>query len=469
MSYKKIIKSDILETISKIADENNYEIFVVGGYVRDSILGKKAKKDIDILVLGNGIEFANLVALNLKTKIQVFKNFGTAMIKTKGFQIEFVGARKESYSESSRNPKIKKGTLYDDLSRRDFTINALAIRLNGKEKGELIDNHNGLNDLSNNILKTPKDPIKTFHDDPLRMLRAIRFSSQLNFEIDKNDFECIKDESKRIKIISKERINDELNKILISPKPSVGLNLLDKTGLLKILIPELSSLHGIEEVDGKKHKDNFYHTLQVLDNISENTNNIWLRWVALLHDIGKPKTKRFSKKNGWSFHGHEFVGSKMANNIFKRLKLPLNETLKYVKKLILLSSRPIVLSLDNTTDSAVRRLVYDAGDDIDDLMTLCEADITTKNKFLKDKYLNNFKLVREKIKVVEERDRVRNFQPPITGEEIMNHFNIKPCKEIGQIKNFIKESILNGDIENSYKQAYNLMIEKGRELGFKND
>ena len=469
MNYKKIIKSDILETISKIADENGYEIFVVGGYVRDSILGKKVKKDIDILVLGNGIEFANLVALNLKIKIQVFKNFGTAMIKTKGFQIEFVGARKESYSESSRNPKIKKGTLYDDLSRRDFTINALAIRLNGKEKGELIDNHNGLNDLSNNILKTPKDPIKTFHDDPLRMLRAIRFSSQLNFEIDKNDFECIKEESERIKIISMERINDELNKILISPKPSIGLNLLDKSGLLKILIPELSSLHGIEEVEGKKHKDNFYHTLQVLDNISENTNNIWLRWVALLHDIGKPKTKRFSKKNGWSFHGHEFVGSKMVNNIFKRLKLPLNETLKYVKKLILLSSRPIVLSLDDTTDSAVRRLVYDAGDDIDDLMTLCEADITTKNKFLKDKYLNNFKLVREKIKVVEERDRVRNFQPPITGEEIMNYFNIKPCKEIGQIKNFIKESILNGDIENSYKQAYNLMIEKGRELGLEND
>ena len=469
MNYKKIIKSDILETISKIADENNYEIFVVGGYVRDSILGKKVKKDIDILVLGNGIEFANLVALNLKIMIRVFKNFGTAMIKTKGFQIEFVGARKESYNESSRNPKIKKGTLYDDLSRRDFTVNALAIRLNGKEKGELIDNHNGLKDLSNNILKTPKDPIKTFHDDPLRMLRAIRFSSQLNFEIDKNDFECIKDESKRIKIISKERINDELNKILISPKPSVGLNLLDNTGLLKILIPELSSLHGIEEVDGKKHKDNFYHTLQVLDNISENTNNIWLRWVALLHDIGKPKTKRFSKKNGWSFHGHEFVGSKMVTNIFKRLKLPLNETLKYVKKLILLSSRPIVLSLDDTTDSAVRRLIYDAGDDIDDLMILCEADITTKNQFLKDKYLNNFKIVREKIKVVEERDRVRNFQPPITGEEIMNHFNIKPCKEIGQIKNFIKESILNGDIENSYKQAYNLMIEKGRELGFKND
>tara|TARA_B100000282_G_scaffold296067_1_gene276930 strand:+ start:482 stop:1891 length:1410 start_codon:yes stop_codon:yes gene_type:complete len=469
MNYKKIIKSDILETISKIADENNYEIFVVGGYVRDSILGKKVKKDIDILVLGNGIEFANLVALNLKIMIRVFKNFGTAMIKTKGFQIEFVGARKESYNESSRNPKIKKGTLYDDLSRRDFTVNALAIRLNGKEKGELIDNHNGLKDLSNNILKTPKDPIKTFHDDPLRMLRAIRFSSQLNFEIDKNDFECIKDESKRIKIISKERINDELNKILISPKPSVGLNLLDNTGLLKILIPELSSLHGIEEVDGKKHKDNFYHTLQVLDNISENTDNIWLRWVALLHDIGKPKTKRFSKKNGWSFHGHEFVGSKMVTNIFKRLKLPLNETLKYVKKLILLSSRPIVLSLDDTTDSAVRRLIYDAGDDIDDLMILCEADITTKNQFLKDKYLNNFKIVREKIKVVEERDRVRNFQPPITGEEIMNHFNIKPCKEIGQIKNFIKESILNGDIENSYKQAYNLMIEKGRELGFKND
>ncbi len=322
MNYKKIIKSDILETISKIADENNYEIFVVGGYVRDSILGKKAKKDIDILVLGNGIEFANLVALNLKIMIRVFKNFGTAMIKTKGFQIEFVGARKESYNQSSRNPKIKKGTLYDDLSRRDFTVNALAIRLNGKEKGELIDNHNGLKDLSNNILKTPKDPIKTFHDDPLRMLRAIRFSSQLNFEIDKNDFECIKDESKRIKIISKERINDELNKILISPKPSVGLNLLDKTGLLKILIPELSSLHGIEEVDGKKHKDNFYHTLQVLDNISENTNNIWLRWVALLHDIGKPKTKRFSNKNGWSFHGHEFVGSKMVNKHCARQILP---------------------------------------------------------------------------------------------------------------------------------------------------
>jgi len=469
MDYKKIISSGILKTISKIADENNYNVFVVGGYVRDYILKNNNKKDIDILVLGDGILFAQIVASNLKTNIQVFKNFGTAMLKYKKFQIEFVGARKESYKKTSRNPDVEKGNLSDDLSRRDFTINALAIRLDGNSKGELIDNHNGLKDLNDGVLKTPKNPVKTFHDDPLRMLRAIRFSSQLNFKINSDDFECIKIESKRINIISKERISDEINKILISSKPSVGFNLLDKSGLLQILIPELTFLHGVEEVEGKKHKDNFNHTLQVLDNISANTNNLWLRWVALLHDIGKPKTKKYNKKNGWSFHGHEYVGSKMVTKIFKRLKLPLNDKIKYIKKLILLSSRPIVLSLEDTTDSAVRRLIYDSGDDIDDLMTLCEADITTKNKFLKDKYLNNFKIVRKKIKIVEERDRIRNFQPPISGEEIMNYFNIKPCKEIGLIKSFIKESILNGDIKNSHKQAYNLMIVKGNELGLWNE
>ena len=419
------------------------------------------------MVVGNGIDFAKLISKKLNKKLQIFKNFGTAMLKTENYDIEFVGARKESYSKDSRNPVVEQGTLVEDLSRRDFTINSLAISLNKKNYGEIIDLFNGRADIDKKIIRTPLDPRTTFHDDPLRMMRAARFASQLDFLVDKNNLEFIKSEKERIEIISKERINDELNKILMSKKPSIGLKVLKESGLLELILPEICDLQGIDEIEGKTHKDNFYHTLKVLDNICENTENLWLRWVALLHDIGKPKTKKFNKKIGWTFHGHEYVGSKMVDKIFRRLKLPLNEKLKYIKKLILLSSRPIVLSLDNITDSAVRRLIFDAGDDIDDLLTLCEADITTKNEHLQKKYLNNFKIVREKIKIVEERDQIRNFQPTISGEEIMSSFGLKPCKEIGIIKEYIKEAILNGVISNSYDEAKELMYKKAKSLGLK--
>ncbi len=464
----KRLDLDIINIISDLSDELQIKTFLIGGYVRDLILGRKSK-DIDILVVGNGISFANKVKgkLDGKFDLQIFKNFGTAMIIHDGFEIEFVGSRKESYQKNSRNPSITGGTFEDDISRRDFTINTIAISLNKKDKGEVIDLYGGVSDLNKGIIKTPKDPRITFYDDPLRMIRAVRFASQLNFKIKDSNIEIIKNERQRINIISKERINEELNKILLSPKPSIGLILLKNTGLLEIIIPELIKLEGIDEIEGKSHKDNFYHTLQVLDNICKNTDNLWLRWVALLHDIGKPKTKSYSKKKGWSFHGHEYVGSKMVFKIFKRLKLPLNHKLNYVKKLVLLSSRPVILSSDKITDSAIRRLIFDAGDDIDELMTLCEADITTKNSKLEKKYLNNFKLVRDKIKDVEERDRVRNFQPPISGEFIMNYFGIKPCKEIGLIKEKIKEAILNCDISNDYAQATELMSKIGNEIGLK--
>lgn len=465
MDFAGLINTNLLKVVSNISVKNEIEIYIVGGAVRDYILYDKTKKDIDILVIGDGIKFSKLIATKLNCKVQIFKNYGTAMIKVNGVQLEFVGARKESYDENSRNPSVSNGTLEDDLSRRDFTLNALAVGLSNSNKGKLIDLFDGIKHLNQGILKTPKNPHKTFYDDPLRMLRAIRFACQHNFKIDIDDFKCITSEHERIKIISKERINEELNKILMTNNPSVGFKLLYDSKLLSVIIPELCSLKGIEEIEGKKHKDNFFHTLQVVDNISKNTDNIWLRWVALLHDIGKPKSKRFNDEVGWTFHGHEFIGSKMVNKIFKRMRLPLNDKLKYVSKLILLSSRPIVIAEDSTTDSAVRRLIYDAGDDIDDLLTLCEADITTKNEFLQKKYLNNFNIVREKIKIVEERDRIRNFQPPVTGEDIMRHFNIKPCKEIGMIKNYIKESILNGKIQNSNEEALKLMIEKGKELG----
>ena len=458
------INISVINLISDVAEKENVEIYLVGGFVRDLILERKSK-DIDVLVIGNGIDFAKIVAKKINERIQVFKNFGTAMLKTKDYEIEFVGARKESYNSDSRKPTIEKGNLEEDLSRRDFTINTLAISLNKKNYGEIVNLFDGINDIKRKIIKTPKDPQVTFHDDPLRMFRAARFASQLNFKIDKENIDFIKKEKNRIDIISKERINIELNKILMSDKPSIGFKALNDTGLLNIILPEIYDLHGVDEIEGKKHKDNFHHTLKVVDNICEKTNKLWLRWVALLHDIGKPKTKKFHKKIGWTFHGHEYVGAKMVDRIFKRLKLPLNDKLSYVKKLVSLSSRPIVLSLESITDSAVRRLIYDAGEDIDDLLTLCEADITTKNEYLQKKYLNNFKIVREKIKLVEERDHIRNFQPPVSGEEIMNYFNLKPCKEIGIIKDFIKESILNGDITNSYDEAKELMIKKGKNLG----
>ena len=462
----KNINISIIDTISIEAELSGKEVYLVGGFVRDLILNRR-NKDIDVMVVGNGIDFAKLISKKLNKKLQIFKNFGTAMLKTDNYDIEFVGARKESYSKDSRNPVVEQGTLVEDLSRRDFTINSLAISLNKKNYGEIIDLFSGRADIDKKIIRTPLDPKTTFHDDPLRMMRAARFASQLDFLVDKNNLEFIKSENKRIEIISKERINDELNKILMSKKPSVGLKVLKESGLLELILPEICDLQGIDEIEGKTHKDNFYHTLKVLDNICENTENLWLRWVALLHDIGKPKTKKFNKKIGWTFHGHEYVGSKMVDKIFRRLKLPLNEKLKYIKKLILLSSRPIVLSLENITDSAVRRLIFDAGDDIDDLLTLCEADITTKNEHLQKKYLNNFKIVREKIKIVEERDQIRNFQPPISGEEIMSSFGLKPCKEIGIIKEFIKEAILNGVISNSYDEAKELMYKKAKSLGLK--
>ena len=391
------------------------------------------------------------------------------MINFKGFQIEFVGSRKESYSEDSRNPSIETGDFMDDMLRRDFTINTLAIRLNNKNFGELVDTFDGLKDLEKKIIITPSEPNKTFSDDPLRMLRAVRFASQLGFNIDQKTKDSIIENSNRLTILSPERIADEINKILMCDNPSSGFKNLEKMKLLKIIIPELIDLKGVEEVEGQTHKDNFYHTLEVVDNISKNTDNLWLRWAALLHDIGKAPTKKFDKKIGWTFHGHEYMGSKMVKNIFKRLSLPLNETLKYVQKIVMMSSRPIIISEDIVTDSAVRRLIYDSGNSMDDLLTLCEADITTKNLKKSLKYQNNFKIVRNKIKAVEERDSIRNFQPPITGEIIMNHFKIKPCKEIGMIKEKIKNAILDGEIINDYDQAFELMLKIGESIGLKDE
>ena len=466
MKFEEAINDKLFKTISNCADQLGLDCYVIGGFVRDYFL-KRESKDIDIVVVGSGIEMAKLVskALKITSEIKIFKTYGTAMFRYSNFEIEFVGARKESYSAKSRNPKISEGTLEDDIKRRDFTINSLAISLNKKDYGKLIDQYNGLDDIESKIIKTPLDPNVTFNDDPLRMLRAIRFASNLKFDINKHILEVITNLSSRINIITKERVVDEINKILLSEKPSYGFFLLEKTGLLNIILPEITALKGIDEVEGQTHKDNFYHTLEVLDNISKETSNLWLRWAALLHDIGKMPTKKFNSKIGWTFHGHEFEGSKMVYKIFKRLKMPLNDKMKYVQKIVLLSSRPIVLAQENVTDSAVRRLIFDAGDSIDDLMTLCEADITTKNKERFKKYLGNFKIVRNKIIEVEERDNIRNFQPPVTGKEIMKAFNLKPCKAIGQIKEAIKEAILEGDINNNYDDAYNIMLKEGKKLG----
>ena len=463
------LKKPIFEIISDCSESLNVPSYVVGGYVRDIILSGKKSNDIDIVAIGDGIELAKAVsnALPNKPKVSVYKTYGTAMICHNNIDLEFVGARRESYQKNSRNPKVFTGSIEDDQKRRDFTINALAISLNKDDYGKILDPFDGIKDLNRKRIITPLDPNITFSDDPLRMLRAIRFASQLNFKVDDNCIDAIKKNSNRIKIITKERIVVELNKILKSSKPSIGFKLLEKTNLLDLILPELTALKGVDEIEGQSHKDNFYHTLEVVDNISIKTNNVWLRWTALLHDIGKAPTKKFSNKVGWTFHGHELKGSKMVYQIFKRLKMPLNDKMKYVQKLVFLSSRPIAISGNNITDAAVRRLVYDAGENIDDLITLCEADITTKNPKKFKLYHNNFKIVRKKMVEVEERDRIRNFQPPISGEEIMNVFELKPCREIGIIKEFIKEAILDGDIPNNKKAAYDLMVKKGTQLGLK--
>jgi tRNA nucleotidyltransferase (CCA-adding enzyme) len=466
-SYKEALNNRIFDITSQAAGELSVNSYVIGGFVRDFLLQRDFKKDIDIVAVGSGIELAEKVSSLLpnKPKVQVFKTYGTAMLRFEEIDIEFVGARKESYTQESRNPHVETGTLEDDQNRRDFTINALALSLSPENFGELVDPFGGVEDLKNKIIRTPLNPDITYSDDPLRMMRAIRFASQLNFTIEEESLNAITRNKERIKIISGERIVDELNKILMSEVPSVGFKLLHQTGLLHIILPELTALQGVEEVEGQTHKDNFYHTLEVVDNIAPNTDDVWLRWSALLHDIGKAPTKKFHKKAGWTFHGHEFLGGKMVKKLFERLHMPLNHKMKYVAKMVMLSSRPIVLAQDIVTDSAVRRLIFDAGEDVEDLMILCEADITTKNASKFKKYHNNFKIVRQKIVEVEERDHVRNFQPPITGEEIMEVFNLKPGREIGVLKEAIKEAILEGEIHNDYDSAYKFMMARATKMG----
>jgi putative nucleotidyltransferase with HDIG domain len=455
----------LFESIKELSKELNFPVFIVGGWVRDQLL-KRESKDIDFLVIGDGLKFAEHLGKRLGgVKVSLFKTYGTASIKYKDLELEFVGARKESYAHDSRNPIVETGSFEDDLDRRDFTINALAISLNEADFGEIIDRFNGRNDLKNKVLKTPLDPVITYSDDPLRMMRAIRFASQLGFEIEENSFLAIQQNAKRIAIISTERITDELNKIILSKKPSRGFKLLDESGLLPCIFPEMVDLKGIEERNGIRHKDNFYHTLQVLDNLSKNSDDLWLRWAAILHDIAKPPTKRFDPKAGWTFHGHEDKGARMVPGIFKRLKLPLDHKMKFVQKMVFLHLRPIALTKEEATDSALRRLLFEAGEDIDKLMLLCKADITSKNEAKVKKYLKNYELVKERLIQVEEKDHLRNWQPPISGEEIMKTFNIKPSREVGLIKNAIREAILDGEIENSFDNAHQFMLKKGVELG----
>ena len=457
----------LFKIISSIANKNQQSIYIVGGYVRDLLMNRKVLTDIDFVTEQNGILLAEKIAeeINPNIKVSIFKNYGTAMFRYNNIDLEFVGARKESYTENSRKPEVENGSLEDDQKRRDFTINSLAISLNKENFGELIDPFNGQNDMTNKIIRTPLEPHQTYSDDPLRMMRAIRFATPLDFNIEEKSLNAIKKEVDRIKIVSMERIMAEFNKIMLSKRPSKGLNLLDETGLLNYILPELTALKGIEEIDGMGHKDNFYHTLEVVDNISQHTDKLWLRWAALLHDIGKDPTKKFEKNIGWTFHGHEFLGSKMLKGIFKRLKLPLNSDLKYVEKLVRMHARPIALITDDASDSALRRLLFDAGKDLEDLFTLCKSDITTKNNTKQNKFKKNYEYVAEKIKQVEEKDKIRNFQPPITGEEIMALFNLKPSREIGILKEKVKEAILEGEIENNHEQAKNFVIQEAKKLG----
>lgn len=468
MELKEYFKGKIFELISQTADELGLECYVVGGYVRDLFL-KRPSKDIDVVVVGSGIKIAEAFGKKFGrgAHVSVFKTFGTAQVKYHDTEVEFVGARKESYTHDSRKPIVENGTLEDDQNRRDFTINAMAVCMNKDRFGELVDPFDGLKDLEDRIIRTPLDPDITFSDDPLRMMRCIRFATQLNFYIEDETFDALERNKERINIISKERIADELNKILLSPIPSKGFVDLDRCGLLPLIFPELAALQGVEVRNGRAHKDNFYHTLEVLDNISRFTDNLWLRWAALLHDIGKPRTKKWEPRVGWTFHNHNYIGGKMIPEIFRKMKLPMNEKMKYVEKLVELHMRPIVIADDIVTDSAVRRLLFEAGDDIDDLMTLCEADITSKNEVRKQRFLDNFKLVRQKLKDLEEKDRIRNFQPPVDGAEIMHVFDLQPCREIGSLKSSIKDAILDGVIPNEHDAAFEYMLRKAKDMGLK--